>query len=75
MGAAEKGLWGLVTLTGGYCAVTMVLVPLLAFTAGGYLAATEQYVVATAVVIAGAGLAYRINQRDEPLLHRLITHE
>lgn len=34
MDLTETGAWGVIGLSGGYCAVTMVLVPLLAFLAG-----------------------------------------
>lgn len=57
-GFVDKGLWTAIILIGGYCIVTMVLVPLLALTAGGYLAATGQYVLATLITPAGGALAY-----------------
>lgn len=41
----------------------MVLVPLLALTAGGYLAATGQYLLATVSTIADGGLAYWLHRR------------
>lgn len=62
---AEKGLWAALIVVGGVCLVTMVLVPLLALTAGGYLAVTGQYLLATAIVLLGFGLAYALYRRRE----------
>lgn len=59
----EKGLWATLIVVGGICLVTMVFVPILALTAGGYLAVTGQYLLATATTLAGFGLAYTLYRR------------
>ena len=50
------GYWGINAAVGGYCLVSMVLVPLVAVIAGGYLATTGQYVVATTLTVGGIAL-------------------
>jgi hypothetical protein len=51
----DRGLWVVVGALGGWCLVTMVLVPLLAFGAGAYLGVTGQYLAAVAILVAGLG--------------------
>lgn len=58
MDTAEAGYWGIISLVGGYCIVTMVLVPLFALLAGSYLAVTHQYAIAIGLTISGFGVAY-----------------
>lgn len=49
---------GVVAAPGGWCLVTMVLIPLVAVTAGAYLTVTGRYMLASAITVAGgaAGL-------------------
>lgn len=54
----EAGYWSVIGIAGGYCMVTMVLVPLLALVVGGYLAATQQYVIAIGLTVLGFVGAY-----------------
>lgn len=58
-----KGLWATLIVAGGACLVTMVLVPLLALTVGGYLTVTGQYLLATAITLVGSGVAYALYRR------------
>lgn len=69
MSLTDKGLWGFVAVAGGYCIVTMVLVPLLALVAGGYLATGQQYVAATAITVLGGVAGYGIYRwrQDAPI--------
>lgn len=63
----ETGYLGVIGIAGGYCMVTMVLVPLLAFVAGGYLAVTQQYVLAielTVLSFVGGYWGYRRRLTD-----------
>lgn len=50
--------WSVIGIAGGYCLVTMVLVPLLAFVAEGYLALTHQYAIAIGLTVLGVGGGY-----------------
>lgn len=54
----EKGYWGLIGLSGGICAITMVFVPLLTILVGGWLTTTAQYGVATGLTVASFGVLY-----------------
>jgi type VI protein secretion system component VasK len=54
----EATYWSIIGVAGGYCVVTMVLVPLLALAAGGYLAVTQQYVIAIGLTVLGVVGAY-----------------
>lgn len=68
MDLTEKSYWGVIGLSGGYCAITMVFVPLLAFLAGGWLTTTAQYGLATGLTVASFGFlyyAYRRISRDQ----------
>lgn len=50
--------WSIIGIAGGYCVVTMVLVPFLALAAGGYLAVTQQYAIAIGLTVLGFIGAY-----------------
>lgn len=63
MDLTETGLWGVIGLSGGYCAVTMVFVPLLAFLAGSYLTVTAQYGIAIGLTVIALGFVYWIVHR------------
>jgi type VI protein secretion system component VasK len=54
----EATSWSIIGIAGGYCVVTMVLVPFLALVAGGYLAVTQQYVIAIGLTVLGFIGAY-----------------
>lgn len=49
----EATYWSIIGIAGGYCVVTMVLVPFLALVAGGYLAVTQQYAIAIGLTVLG----------------------
>lgn len=59
----ETGYWSVIGIAGGYCLVTMVFVPLLALVAGGYLALTQQYAIATGLTALGFGSGYWVYRR------------
>lgn len=59
----EGGYWSVVGIAGGYCLVTMVFVPLLALVAGGYLALTHQYAIATGLTALAFGSGYWVYRR------------
>lgn len=63
MDLTETGAWGIIGLSGGYCTITMVLVPLLAFLAGGYLTGTAQYSIAINLTVIAFGIVYWIYHR------------
>ena len=63
MDLTETGVWSIIGLSGGYCAVTMVLVSLLAFLAGGYLTVTAQYGIAIGLTVIAFGIAYWVYYR------------
>jgi hypothetical protein len=57
------GYWSVISIVVGSCIVTMLLVPLLAFIAGGYLTTTSQYVVGITIVVIGAVLGMLMARR------------
>lgn len=63
MDLTDLGIWGIIGVSGGYCAVTMVLVPLLAFLAGGYLTITAQYGIALGLMVIAFGAAVWLYHR------------
>jgi hypothetical protein len=54
----EATYWSIIGIAGGYCVVTMVLVPFLALAAGSYLAVTQQYAIAISLTVLGFVGAY-----------------
>lgn len=62
-GRTEKGLWALVAGLAGWCLVTMVIVPVLALTAGAYLGTTGRYLSAFAIVAAAGAVGWWLYHR------------
>lgn len=56
-GRMDKVLWGVVAVLGGWCLLTMVLVPLLAVSADAYLTLTGRYVLASVIAVVGGATA------------------
>ena len=59
----EAGLWALIAGLVGWCLVTMVIVPVLALTAGAYLGITGRYLAAIVIVAAGGAVSWWLYHR------------